>query len=123
MATTVFDNTYFSTKFFYENDFESGPYNNVSNGPCTVHAITVLNAVSSATENYLKIYDTAEEITANSTEADFVFRIGTDQDATICFGASGLSILNGLTVRMPSGQAVSSVDNPGATAKCNIVYT
>ena len=123
MATTVFDNTYFSTKFFYENDFESGPYNNVSNGPCTVQAITILNNLSSQSENYLKIYDTAEEITANSTEADFVFRIGNDVDATICFGSSGLSILNGLTVRMPSGQAVSSVDNPGATAKCNIVYT
>ena len=75
MATTVIDNTYFDTKVFYETDLDSGPFNNVTNGPATVYSINVLNGVTSATINYLKLYDTAEEITANSTQPDFVIRV------------------------------------------------
>tara|TARA_R100000234_G_scaffold64017_2_gene38904 strand:- start:1156 stop:1524 length:369 start_codon:yes stop_codon:yes gene_type:complete len=122
VATTVIDNTYFDTKVFYETDLDSGPFNNVTNGPTTVYSINVLNGVTSATINYLKLYDTAEEITANSTQPDFVIRVPA-VDSLITFGSRGLTVVNGLTIRMVTGEAVSSVDDPGANAICEVTYT
>tara|TARA_R110002020_G_scaffold472269_1_gene700103 strand:- start:1205 stop:1573 length:369 start_codon:yes stop_codon:yes gene_type:complete len=122
VATTVIDNTYLSTKVFYETDLDTGPFLNVSSGACTVYSINVLNGVGSGTINYLKIYDTAEEITTNSTEPDFVIRVGVF-DALITFGSEGLTIVNGLTLRMVQGEATSSVDDPGANAICEITYS
>ena len=66
MATSVIDNTYLTSKLFFEDDLDSGPFNNVTNGPATVHSITVLNG-GNANVLYLKIYDTDEEITAGTT--------------------------------------------------------
>jgi len=122
VATTVLDNTYFDTKVFYETDLDTGPFTNISSGSCNVYSITVLNG-GNANIQYLKIYDTSEEITTNSTEADYVFRISASKDATITFGTGGLSIVNGLTVRMVQGEAVSSVDDPQANIVAEITYS
>lgn len=122
MATTVLDNTYFDTKLFYETDLDTGPFNNIGSGSCNVHSITILNG-GNANILYLKLYDTSEEITTNSTEADYMFRIDASKDATITFGSSGLSIVNGLTVRLVQGEAVSSVDDPQANIVAEITYS
>ncbi len=122
MATTVIDNAYLSTKVFYETDLDTGPFTNVSGGAATVYSITVLNGGNGNVE-YLKIYDTAEEITTNSTEPDYVFRITASQDATITFGSQGLAIVNGLTLRMVQGEATSSVDDPQANIIVEITYS
>tara|TARA_R100001510_G_C7651862_1_gene209643 strand:+ start:2215 stop:2583 length:369 start_codon:yes stop_codon:yes gene_type:complete len=122
VATTVLDNVYFTTKFFYETDLDTGPFNNVTNGAASVYSITILNG-GNANDLYLKIYDTSEEITANSTSPDYVYRISSSKDATITFGTSGLRIVNGLTVRLVQGQAVSSVDDPQANIVAEITYS
>ncbi len=122
MATTVIDNQYFNTKVFYETDLDSGPFNNVTNGAATVHSITILNG-GNANVLYLKMYDTDEEITANSTEPDYVFRINASKDATITFGSAGLSIVTGLTVRLVQGAATSSVADPQADIVAEITYS
>ena len=107
MATTVIDNAYLSTKVFYETDLDTGPFTNVSGGAATVYSITVLNGGNGNVE-YLKIYDTAEEITTNST---------------ITFGSQGLAIVNGLTLRMVQGEATTSVDDPQANIIVEITYS
>ncbi len=122
MATTVIDNTYLTSKVFYEDDLDSGPFNNITNGSATIRSITVLNG-GNANVQYLKLYDTSSEITANSTEADYVFRITPSQDVTITFGSSGISIVNGLTIRMVQGEATSSTDDPQANIVVGITYS
>ena len=122
MATSVIDNTYLNTKVFYETDLDSGPFNNVTNGPATVHSITVLNG-GNANIQYLKLYDTDEEITAGTTEEDYKFRISASFDATITFGSAGLTLVNGLTVRLVQGEATSSTDDPQANIITEITYT
>ena len=122
MATSVIDNTYLTSKLFFEDDLDSGPFNNVTNGPATVHSITVLNG-GNANVLYLRIYDTDEEITAGTTEEDYKFRITASKDATITFGSAGLTIVNGLTVRLVQGEATSSTDDPQANIITEITYS
>ncbi len=122
MATSVIDNTYLTSKVFYETDLDSGPFNNVTNGSATVHSITVLNG-GNANVLYLKLYDTDEEITAGTTEEDYKFRISASTDATITFGSAGLLLVNGLTVRLVQGEATSSTDDPQANIITEITYT
>ena len=122
MATSVIDNTYLTSKLFFEDDLDSGPFNNVTNGPATVHSISVLNG-GNANVLYLKIYDTDEEITAGTTEEDYKFRITASKDATITFGSAGLTSVNGLTVRWVQGEATSSTDDPQANIITEITYS
>ena len=124
MATTVLDNQYFTSKFVYETDLQKEPLQNITNGAATVRSITILNGSNSSNSEilYLKRDDTADTVDGTTTEADYVVQGDVQTDTTFTFGAAGLPVGNGLTIRLVTGIALNANTDPSSSIIAEITY-
>lgn len=121
MATTVLDNTYFSTKFIHETDLQKEALQNLTNGPATVTSVSVLNG-GNPEILYLKLYDAVAIASGTQTQADYVFRMNASADTTFHF-PDGLTFENGLTARLVTTAALSGNTDPSSAVTVEIAYT
>tara|TARA_R100000808_G_C2139143_1_gene147116 strand:- start:309 stop:689 length:381 start_codon:yes stop_codon:yes gene_type:complete len=123
MAATATPPDRFIFQAWKEADVTATGSPDVFNGPCTVHALDIFNANGSATDVFLKVYDSAGATYATKPLLAFEIRAGTKR--RIYFG-DGLYFSTGLTLRCtdaPMNHASADGSDPSPDMSVTVIAT